>query len=258
MRNIYNKKKSNFLNIKKILKYFVLSFFLFYLFFFIYNETKDRQKYYNLIQIFSDKFDYNLKTYKINTLKRVDKVQIFGMMDQYLEKSIFLIPLDIISKNLHEVKWVKKINLKTNLKNNVTIDIEEYIPIGLYVFNDNLFYFSDEGKIIDSYKKKISEQFIIFYGNQSLKKADSFLNRINNIEKIDLIKIKEAYFINDRRWNIRLDNDLILYLSEKNIETSIKNYIKLYNKLKKSEIISIKSIDLRNDKKAIISLKIDD
>ena len=255
MKNIYNKKKFNFLNIRYFYKYVIFSFFFFCLIFFTYNQLKHKERLLNLIQVFSDKFDYNFKVYKINNLERVDKVKISEIMSRYLNQSIFLLPLNIISENLHNMKWVKDIGLKTNLKNNISIDVTEYKPIGLYAFNNQFFYFSAEGKIIDRLNKKINENFIVFYGNQSLKKADNFLNTIMKIKQTDLIKIKEAYFINDRRWNIRLDNNLLVYLSEKNIETSVMNYIKLVNILKKTEITSIKSIDLRNNQKAIISLK---
>ena len=71
----------------------------------------------------------------------------------------------------------------------------------------------------------------------------------------ELLIIKEAYFIKERRWDIKLENEILINLSEKNIAESIKNYIKLIKKFNDSEIISIKSIDLRNNEKAIISFR---
>ena len=67
--------------------------------------------------------------------------------------------------------------------------------------------------------------------------------------------IKEAYYINERRWNIKLHNNILLNLSEINIEESLKNYTKLIKKFNSSDFVKIKSIDLRNSKKAIISFK---
>ena len=52
-----------------------------------------------------------------------------------------------------------------------------------------------------------------------------------------------------------MQNNILLMLSEKNIEESILNYIKLIKKFNNSEIASIKSIDLRNSEKVIISFK---
>jgi cell division protein FtsQ len=255
MTNIYNKKNFNFLIFRVFLKYFILIISFLFLLFFIHNELKNKERIHKFIQIFSDKFNYNFNVYKVNTLKRVDIAIISEIMDQYLDQSIYLIPLNIISENIKNNKWVKNIDLTTNLKNEISVNILEYQPVGIYMFNDKFFYFSNQGKIIDQLSKKNHEKFIIFYGNQSLKKADNFLNLISKIKQNHLFKIKEAYYLNDRRWNVKLDNGLLLYLSEKNIETSLINYIKILNKLKKSEIASIKSIDLRNQKKAIISLK---
>ena len=135
----------------------------------------------------------------------------------------------------------------------IKLDIVEYKPIGLYFFNNQLFYFSKEGKIIDKYIENKNEKFIKFYGNQSLKKASDFLNNLNNFNELPIIK--EAYFIKQRRWDIKLDNEILINLSEKNIAESIKNYIKLIKKFNDSEIISIKSIDLRNNEKAIINFR---
>ena len=258
MKNAYNKKKINLHSIKYFLKYLILILIFMSLFFFIYNELKNKTTGKNLIQLFSNKFDYNYKSYQINTLKRVDVVKISEIMYSYLDQSIFLIPLNLISENLHSMKWVKDVDLSTNLKNHISIEVVEYKPIGLYFFNEQLFYFSEDGKIIDKLNKKINENFIIFYGNQSLKKANNFINIIKKIKQIDLLQIKEAYYINNRRWDVKLRKDLLLHLPEKNIENSFINYFKLLHKFKDFEIAAIKSIDLRNKKKAIIRLKVDD
>ena len=38
---------------------------------------------------------------------------------KYLDQSIFLIPFSEISNLLHNLKWVKNVNLSTNLKNTI-------------------------------------------------------------------------------------------------------------------------------------------
>jgi cell division septal protein FtsQ len=67
--------------------------------------------------------------------------------------------------------------------------------------------------------------------------------------------IKEAYYINERRWDIKLHNNILLNLSEINIDESLKNYIKLIKKFNNYDIITIKNIDLRDSEKAIIGFK---
>ena len=79
------------------------------------------------------------------------------------------------------------------------------------------------------------------------------MNAINKTETVNMIK--EAYYINERRWDVKLHNNILLNLSELNLEESLKNYIKLIKKINNSDIITIKSIDLRDNEKAIISFK---
>ena len=52
-----------------------------------------------------------------------------------------------------------------------------------------------------------------------------------------------------------MQNNILLNLSEINIEESHKNYMKLIKKFNDSDIIKIKSIDLRDSEKAIINFK---
>ena len=71
----------------------------------------------------------------------------------------------------------------------------------------------------------------------------------------ELIKIEEAYYINERRWDLKFTNQIMVLLSEKNIENSLINYVKLIKQLKESKILSVKSIDLRDNNKAIINFE---
>ncbi|MDB4861396.1 cell division protein FtsQ/DivIB, partial [Alphaproteobacteria bacterium] len=168
-------------------------------------------------------------------------------------QSIFLLPLEEISESINQLSWVKDVNLSTNFNNKLNVEIFEYEPIGLLFYNNQLFYFSNNGKIIDKFIEGINESLIIFYGNQASRVAYNFLNIINKTETINMIK--DAHYINERRWDVKLKNNILLNLSEINIEESLNNYIKLIKKFNKSDIITIKSIDLRDSEKAIISFK---
>ena len=225
--------------------------------FFIYNEFFEKKRYKEVIQKFSEKNSYLLNSYKINDLIRVDKSEVSQIISKYFGESIFLISLKSISNEISNLNWVKNVNLSNNFKNKITIDILEYKPVGLFFFNNKNYYFSKESKIISQAKDNY-EKFIIFSGKNSLNHAVKLLDIIKSIESSKLNNIDEAHFINNRRWNLKFSNQLLILLSEKNIETSLNSYIKLLDQLHESEILLIKSIDLRNQNKAIINFKKND
>ena len=253
MNSNINKKKIRFLTNQKFLKYVFISIILFLFFFYFYNQLIKKDKLSTIIQDISEKYNYQLKNVEINSLQRINKSEVNNIINQYYNQSIFLLPLERISKLINQLSWVKDVNLSTNFNNKLNIEIFEYEPIGLLFYNNQLFYFSKHGKIIDKFREGINEGLIIFYGNQASMAAYKFLNIINKTDTVNLIK--EGYYIDERRWDIRLHNNIVLNLSEINIEDSLKNYIKLIKKFNNSDIIKIKSIDLRDSKKAIISFK---
>ena len=72
---------------------------------------------------------------------------------------------------------------------------------------------------------------------------------------IFLDKIRNAKYIGKRRWNLILDNGILLKLSEKNPKASLENYSKLRKNLNNKELNSIKAIDLIDFQKAVIQFR---
>ena len=248
-----NKKKISLFTNQNFLKYIFISVLSCLFLVYIYYELIKRDKFYNVIQNISEKYNYQLKNVEINSLQRMNKFEVNNIINQYYSQSIFLLPLEEISNSINQLSWTKDVNLSTNFIDKLNVEIFEYEPIGLLFYNNQLFYFSKDGKIIDKFREEINESLIIFYGNQASKEAYNLLNVISKTETVNMIK--EAYYINERRWDIKLHNNIIVNLSEINIEESLKNYIKLIKKFNYSDILTIKNIDLRDNEKAIISFK---
>ena len=227
MKTNFNKKKFVLLPSIKNTKYLIFTLFFLFILFLIYDELITKKRYKELLQEFSENYNYQLEFYEINNINRVEKKAISKIINNYIGQSIFLIPLNDISKEIQNLKWVKGVNLSTDLNNKIEIEIIEYEPVGLYFFNDQTFYFSKEGKIIDMRNDDLNERYIIFSGKNSLNNAPKLLQIINKMQYPELKNIKEAHYIKERRWNLKLNNQIIVFLSEKNIETSLINYIKL-------------------------------
>ena len=64
--------------------------------------------------------------------------------------------------------------------------------------------------------------------------------------------VKEAQFINKRRWNIILKNNIKIKLPEKKINDALIQFIEIYDNISNQDKSIINSVDLRIPKKAII------
>ena len=235
--------------------YFCIFLFLIIFSFLLYfNKNNLIETSKNIIQSFSENFQYQFSKFDISGLEKIELKFVEDKLQNYLGSSIFLLPLDQINDSLKENNWVKEIYLNTNYKDTLFIRIEEYKPKGIYFFNEKYFVFDENGKIIDQiYITDFNHQsLLIFKGNSSNLKANSIINILKNNEFKNKYKIENLEFINKRRWDINLYGDVKIMLSEEDPNTSIQNFIIIQNKLSETDINNIKTYDLRNLKKTIL------
>ena len=89
MNTNFNKKKYIFISKPKKIKFFILSLILFIFLFLIYDDFKNKKRYQNFIQKFSENYNYQLESYEINTIIRTKKTLISEIIYKYLGQSIF-------------------------------------------------------------------------------------------------------------------------------------------------------------------------
>ena len=239
----------------RLFTYFCIFLFLI-IFSFLLNFYKNNliETSKNIIQNFSEDFQYQFTTFDISGLEKIELKFVEDKLQNYIGSSIFLLPLDQINNSIKDNNWVKEIYLNTNYKDTLFIRIEEYKPKGIYFFNEKYFVFDENGKIIDQiYISDITNQsLLIFKGNSSNLKANSIINILKNNDFKKKYKIENLEFVNKRRWDINLYGDVKLLLSEEDPNKSIQNFIKIQNKLSETDINNIKTYDLRNLKKTIL------
>ena len=231
---------------------FLLLIIFSFLLYFNKNNLIESSK--NIIQSFSENFQYQFTKFDISGLEKIELKFVEDKLQNYIGSSIFLLPLDQINDSIKENNWVKEIYLNTNYKDTLFIRIEEYKPIGIYFFNEKYFVFDESGKIIDQiYITDFTHQsLLIFKGNSSNLKANSLINILKNNDFEKKYQIESLEFINKRRWDINLYSDVKLMLSEEDPNKSIQNFIMIQNKLSETDINNIQTYDLRNLKKTIL------
>ena len=253
MKNkITNKRKKKFFNYNIN---FVITFCLiFFLFIYIYyNLNKILYISINFIQKYSDEYGYNLSNIEINDLNYINNYEILMYFDKFDKKSIFLIPIKKISKDILNNKWIKTLDIQSDYRNTIKIVIEEEIPMGIYDNNTHKILFSKNLEILKILENNdYSLELITFYGENAIMNSKKLISDLP-LDFID--SVNSAIFVNKRRWNLRLKNFILLKLPQKNIMHAINNYKKIYKNFSNKDLEVIESIDLRINKQAIIKYK---
>ncbi len=251
--------KKSILNRRRKKIYFptilILLFFLItviYILFFY--DQKIIKQFNSIIENYSDKYQYSLSVVNINGLNNINEDEILNLIKPYKDSSIFLIPIKKIAKKISQNNWVKSINIQSNYKDTIEINIDESKPIGIYTTGIQNILFSDDLKILENIanNEKRFSALIKFEGknsiHESIKLIDSFPDDF--IQYVD-----KAFLINQRRWDLELKNSILLKLPENNIKEALENYKKIYINFSNEELIEFESIDLRMKKNIILKYK---
>ena len=109
-KTIFNKRRIK----KKLIFKISLSLCSLIIFFFISYKYID-----DIIESFSENYDYLFKAVEIEGLNNLSSNEIEKHFIEYYDKSIFLLPLKNISYEIKMNKWIKSVSLKSNFKNTV-------------------------------------------------------------------------------------------------------------------------------------------
>ena len=251
--------KKSILNRRRKKIYFptilILLFFLItviYILFFY--DQKIIKQFNSIIENYSDKYQYSLSVVNINGLNNINEDEILNLIKPYKGSSIFLIPIKKIANKISQNNWVKSINIQSNYKDTIEINIDESKPIGIYTTGIQNILFSDDLKILENIanNEKRFSALIKFEGKNSLHESIKLIDSFPD----DFIQyVDKAFLINKRRWNLKLKNSILLKLPENNIKEALENYKKIYINFSNEELIEIESIDLRMKKKIILKYK---
>ncbi len=125
--------------------------------------------------------------------------------------------------------------------------------MGIFESNNQRILFSNNLVVLEILDNNHDfKNLIIFYGENSINNSK---NLILKIDKDIMRSIKTATFIENRRWNIKLKNMIVLKLPEVNIKKAIENYKKIYSNLSNKDLKDIEIIDLRIPNQAIIKYR---
>ncbi len=141
-----------------------------------------------------------------------------------------------------DLPWINKIVITRSMPHTINIAVTEYEPFAIWQDEGQKYVTDKDGNIVLVDDIEEFKHLVILSG----KDANIHANSLFNIFAIDpdlSQKIYSATWLGGRRWDIRLDNGLLIKLPEDNISEAWHSLIKIYSM--PGSINDLKIIDLR-------------
>ena len=217
------------------------------------HQLIDKKKYLLYLSVFfllstiNSQSLINLNLFKIKDIEVLeDKSNINNSIKEIVEdnlttfknQNIFLLDKKQIVKKISDNNWISNFSIQKKYPSKLIVNLKKTEPIAKIIINNEIFYVGSNFKLI---KSKI--QFNNLPNIFGKPKLDQFENLINNLNLSSLSykDISEIYYLKSGRWNLKIQNEVIIKLPKDNILESLN----LVNKILENKNISSKNtIDL--------------
>jgi len=163
----------------------------------------------------------------------------------------------ILSINLEQIKncleqniWVKQAIVERRLPSTICVSLIEKKPIAIWQFKGKLYLIDATGNCITKYNHAIDIDLSLLLhvvGCDANIYANALLSDIKTHPNL-MSRIKSAVRYGNRRWNLYMDQDLIVKMPEQNFKLAYQ-YLYLLNSANKLFNQGYKILDLRDPNK---------
>ena len=189
-------------------------------------------------KIFSSIKFYQIKEIQISGLEDIDNEILLSKLNNFFFKNILLINQNEISKIIENNVLVQNYTILKKYPSKLDVRIEKAKFYAKINRNNKIFYVGSNGKLI---KNNFEYELPFIFGNPEVNEFLKFKKIIDN-SKLQYRDIKNLYFFQSKRWDIELNNNLIVKLPKENLDKSLDNLFEIINN---SNLNKFKIIDLR-------------
>jgi len=177
---------------------------------------------------------------------------IARMLDIKIGGPMLYVDVDEARARLEALPWVKSAEVRRIWPNRIVVRINERRPVAVWQHDGRLVLIDGQGQPIAGENVSRFEELPLVVGKGAAQSVNSLLALVATQPKLKS-RVKVAQRVGERRWNLRLDNDVEVRLPEEGAEAALAELVRLD---REEEILArdIKAIDLRFPDRFIVKL----
>jgi len=205
--------------------------------------------YFTLVTITNTKLSnnfYKIKNFNINGLNQIETKKLYSDIKNFENINIFLFKKKDITSMIHNNKIIQEFEIFKIYPSTLKIEIKKTKFLAITKKNGVDYIITENGNLI--YSKDANLKLPYVFGDI---KANDFLEfkKMVNISNFEFNKIEKFYYFKSNRWDIIIQNGLILKMP---MNLTIKKLNLIYEITQKNNFNDVKIIDFRQNSMLVI------
>ena len=146
---------------------------------------------------------------------KTNKTELLAALQISEGDSILPLNINKIRERINKLPWIKSVRVERHFPNKISLSLVERVPLARWQKNRQLSLIDMQGDIIPRVDLEKFLHLPIIIGENAPKLARQIL-KILSKEPHLFRRVRSVTLVSDRRWDVRLDNQIDVHLPEKN------------------------------------------
>ncbi len=186
---------------------------------------------------------FGIEAVKLSGQREIDEFQILEALEIHEGSSLSLFDAETARMRLNQIAWVKNASVMKLYPSTLQVKIEERVPYALWQRGDLVSIVNEAGDVITDEVDGRYANLLLVVNHGAQRRAveiNSALEKVPDLRP----RVRAAFLISDRRWDLQLENGISIRLPEQNFDEALVELVKMDEE---SSLLSrdILAIDMR-------------
>ncbi len=198
---------------------------------------------------------FSIDNVKVSGNLQTSEIDILQQLGLDGSSSVVFLSAANARERLISLPWVENAEVRKVYPNTVEIKLSERTAYGIWQHGDELSLIEKDGKVIAPLRDNKFASLPLFVGDGAQLDAAAFADQLSNWPDIQA-RIKAYICVGGRRWDLRMDNGVVVRLPEENVARAMHELSTLEQDQQVLER-DIETVDLRLPDRTTIQLTAD-
>jgi cell division protein FtsQ len=197
-------------------------------------------------------FGFRVETVAVTGQRELSDQQIFAAAGVTNTSSLLFLDAEAAREGLEKLPLVKSAQVRKLFPSTLSVTIEERKPYALWQRDGSVSLIAEDGTVIDN---AVDQRFVdlpLVVGEGAAGRAQEIISALAATPELSG-RVKGATLVSQRRWNLTLDNGVVIKLPEEDFGPALKNLAGLERSAKVLEK-DILAVDMRMPDRATFRL----
>ncbi|MES0882419.1 cell division protein FtsQ/DivIB [Roseibium sp. SCP14] len=169
---------------------------------------------------------FGIEAVKLSGQREINEFQILEALEIHEGSSLALFDAEGARERLNQMAWVKNASVMKLYPSTLQVKVEERVPYALWQRGDVVSIVNESGDVITDEVDGRYANLLLVVNHGAQRRAGEINTALEKVPELRP-RVRAAFLISDRRWDLQLENGISIRLPSENIDDALMDLVQM-------------------------------